>query len=120
MSFYLAEPEGLDLLCGGGQVAALRAHRALIHYRSRSNPPFPNLFPKNKRAVLSNSSDVVGVTGFEPVASWTRKPSKGVALRLHTLPIDISIDVPTIFCSCIIAHFPPFFKKKQQILKLWT
>ena len=29
---------GFDPHCGAGQLAALRAHRALIHYRSRSNP----------------------------------------------------------------------------------
>jgi len=29
---------GFDLRYGSGQVAALTAHRAVIHYRSRSNP----------------------------------------------------------------------------------
>ena len=34
---------GFDLHPGSGQVAALTAHRAVIHYRSRSNPIL--LFP---------------------------------------------------------------------------
>lgn len=34
----LVEAEGLDLRCGGGQVAALTPHRGVIHFRSRSSP----------------------------------------------------------------------------------
>ena len=33
----LVEAEGLDLRCGGGQVAALTPHRDVIHSRSRSS-----------------------------------------------------------------------------------
>ena len=34
----MAEGAGFDLPCGAGRVAALRRHRRLIHFRSRSNP----------------------------------------------------------------------------------
>ena len=68
MSFYLAEPEGLDLLCGGGQVAALRAHRALIHSRSRSNPSsmFFARETKTESVFRRSLSFLAGMEGFEP------------------------------------------------------